>query len=288
MTGGTALPADFSPPPVPGTPDQPGDTGQPGGSGQSGGSGQPGSSGQPGGNGRSDAGASNGRDQAGRLPRPFFAAQPEDAGPYGQPASQSQPHQHAPSPNQPFGQPANPNRPGQPPNPNQPYGQPGNFPGGPASRTSPPQRQPRQRPTRRPERELRHRAIAALVFGALSLVALLGIGADLHRGVYVLLFSAAVGIAGAVIGITALVKARKTGSYRPRGAIAGIVLGALAALISIPILVTYLAYPTQVDNYVKCLSQVQATGGSAQACVNQFYKSIQRGTSGSGQVGRSA
>jgi hypothetical protein len=135
---------------------------------------------------------------------------------------------------------------------------------------------------------LRQRAIAAVIFGALSLVALLGIGADLHRGIYVLLFSAVVGLAAAVIGITALVKARKIGSYRPRWAVAGIVLGALAAMVSIPILVTYLAYPTQVDNYVKCLSQVQSTGGSEQACVNQFYKSIRQGISGLPAQGKSA
>jgi hypothetical protein len=135
------------------------------------------------------------------------------------------------------------------------------------------QRPTRQRPTRPPERELRHRAIAALIFGVLSLVALLGVRTDLHRGVYLLIFSAIIGVAACVIGITALRKARRTGTYRPRGAIGGIVLGALAALLSIPILATYLAFPTQVDNYVKCLSLAQ-TSSDQHACENQFYRSI--------------
>lgn len=137
-------------------------------------------------------------------------------------------------------------------------------------------RQPGQRPagrprTKPPERELRHRGIAALIFGGLSLVALLGVEGDLRRGIYLVIFSAIVGLAACVIGITALRKARRTGAYRPRGSIGGIVFGTIAAVISIPILATYLAFPTPVNDYVNCLSQAQ--GSSAQqACLNQFYK----------------
>ena len=117
----------------------------------------------------------------------------------------------------------------------------------------------------------------------LSLVALLGLTGDLHRGVYLLSFSALIGIAACVIGITAVVKARKTGSYRPRGAVGGIVLGTMAALLSIPILATYLVFPRQVDNYVKCLSQSQSqSSGSQQACMDKFYKSIHLGAPAAG------
>jgi hypothetical protein len=122
------------------------------------------------------------------------------------------------------------------------------------------------------------------VFGAIALVALFGLGTDLHRGVYLLIFSAAVGIAALVIGITALVKARKTGSYRPRGAIGGIVLGALATLISVPILATYLAFPTQVSNYVNCLHQAQ-NSTDQHACMSKFYKSIHLGAGETSEPG---
>jgi hypothetical protein len=132
-------------------------------------------------------------------------------------------------------------------------------------------------PTKPPDRELRQRALASLVLSVLALVALLGLGGDLHRGVYLLIFSAVVGIGASVIGITAVVKARKTRSYRPRGSIAGIVLGALAAVLSIPILATYLAFPHQVENYVKCLNR---TSGSEQSCMDKFYKSIHLGAPG--------
>jgi hypothetical protein len=197
-------------------------------------------------------------------------ASPGQPGSYGQPGS--------------FGQPGDSGRPGgfeqqgslgQPPRPGL-WQQ--RRPGGPGQR--PPARPQPARPTRPPDRELRHRALASLVLSVLALVALLGLGADLHRGVYLLVFSAVVGIGSCIIGITAVRKARKTGSYRPRGSIGGIVLGALAALLSIPILATYLAFPHQVENYVKCVNQNPS--GSEQSCMDKFYKSIHLGALGPG------
>ncbi len=107
----------------------------------------------------------------------------------------------------------------------------------------------------------------------MSLIALFGLSADLRKGVYVLGFSALVGLAACVIGITALVKARKTNSYRPRFAVGGIVLGAFGMLISVPILLTYLTFPTQLTNYVNCLSQAQ-NPTAQKSCMTKFYKSI--------------
>ena len=121
------------------------------------------------------------------------------------------------------------------------------------------------------------------MLGALALVALLGLSGDLRRGIYLLLFSSVVGLGSCVIGITAVRKARKTGSFRPRGAVGGIILGALAVLVSIPMLVTYLAYPTQVTNLVNCLSQAQ-TSSAQQACMNRFYKSVHAGAPTSAPV----
>ncbi|MHB1875865.1 MAG: DUF4190 domain-containing protein [Streptosporangiaceae bacterium] len=130
----------------------------------------------------------------------------------------------------------------------------------------------RQRRTKPPDRELRQRAIAALVFGAVSLFALLWLGSSFKRGVYLLAFSAITGVAACVIGISALVKAHRTRIRRPHGAIGGVVLGAIATALSILLLMTYLLFPGPVSNYVRCLST--ATTQSAQsACLNQFYRS---------------
>jgi hypothetical protein len=297
LTGGTALPADISPSPPAGTPEQPrdGDSGGPGQAGSTGpGNGGPGNSGPgssgPGNTDSGSTGSSNmGAESTGAestaadgglpgLPRLFFGDQPDQARP-GSPAGQSgQPGQ---SWNQPAGQPQD-QFPGQPGGPS-PAGQPWNpwsQPGGPgpAGQQAARQRPVRQRPTRPPERELRHRAIASVCLALFSLFALFGLGANLSRGVYLLLFSTIIGAAASIIGIIAAVKARRAGAYRPHGTAWGIALGAVAVVVSVPILATYLAFPGPMNNYVKCIGQAQ-TSGQQRACENQFYKQIHMGAS---------
>jgi hypothetical protein len=264
MTGGTALPADTDPTQLPGTPDQPADV-----SGLAGASEPPG--GGPG------------------QPRLFFAESPEQAADaqspvqppsYQQAQAPQAPSQQAPSQQAQF-QPETAAQPSaaqpyyqQPPAQQPPFSQ-----QQPYSQQQPPparQVQARQRPTRRPDRELRQRAIASLVLGILALIAMFGLGADLSRGVFVLIFSAVVGIGSCVIGITAILKARKTGTLRPGGAVGGIVFGALATVISVPILAIYLAYPGALNNYVNCLSQAQ-NSSQQHACVSKFYRSTHIG-----------
>jgi hypothetical protein len=272
MTGGTALPADTNPSKMPGTPDQPADVSGPAGASQppgldpSAGAIAPGGTGQP-----------DGPDQ----PRLFFAQSPDQAAaeqpavqpplsqqPPSQPPPAAQPYYQQPPAQQPFQQqpPFSQQPPGQPPFSQQPFQQ----------RPPAGQRPARQRPTRRPDRELRQRAIASLVLGILALVAMFGLGADLKRGVFVLIFSAVVGIGSCIIGITAILKARKTGTLRPGGAVGGIVFGVLATVISVPILATYLAFPGPLNNYVNCLSQAQSSS-QQHACVSKFYNSVHLG-----------
>ncbi len=283
-----ALPADISPRPPDGNPGQQdgtrrsGTASEPGTASQPGIASQPGTASQPAGPGQSElpGGSVPG------LPRLFFAESPDEQPP---PAQQWGPPE-PPNDGQPWGPPSGQPIPpsGQPiqpsGQPSQPPGQPSQPPGQPWGAARPPgvaapqqSGEPSQRRTRPPDRELRHRAIAALILGMLSVIAfLLGARALAHRGVLLLIFSAVVGIAACVIGITALVKARRTGSYRPRGAFGGIVLGVLAALISLPTLALYLAFPTQVNNYVTCVSTAQTTA-QQQACQKHFYKSVHLG-----------
>jgi membrane protease YdiL (CAAX protease family) len=120
---------------------------------------------------------------------------------------------------------------------------------------------------------LRQRGLAALVIGALALAALLAFNGDLRRGVYLIGFSALIGAGAVVIGITALRKAKRTESFRPRGTVAGIVMGAFAMVLTIPMLAVYLAFPSQVQNYMSCMTQAQSTP-TRQGCVNQFLNSV--------------
>jgi len=272
-----ALSADTSPPPARGDSGQPAEDGGPGGTARPSENAGPGETAQPAG----DAGSRDSATLPG-LPRLFFADEPDQRQeqvadrPYGQPADR----RHDTGPGQPgsFGQPdglGDQARPGPPDG----FGQP--QPRQPAGRRGPAAQPARPRRTRQPDRELRQRAVASLVLGVLSLVALLGLWGNQRRFVYLLIFSVVIGVASSVIGITAVLKARRTGSYRPRGAVGGIALGALAALISIVMLTLYLAFPRQIDNYIRCRSQAQ-TAASRQSCMDKLRRSIQPGWRGPG------
>jgi hypothetical protein len=187
------------------------------------------------------------------------------------------PDEHAPGPPPAWQQP--PGEPGagqQPPAPDRPgWRQPlSRPPAGGRPRYAPP-RSGRPRPTRPPEKELRQRAIAGLVLGLLSLFALFSMGSNLHRGIYLVGFSVLMGPAACVLGITAMRAARRAGAYRPRWSIAGVILGASAATLAVPVLVLYLIFPGPLAKYMTCFSQAQSASAS-KACTSQFYQAIQQ------------
>jgi hypothetical protein len=119
---------------------------------------------------------------------------------------------------------------------------------------------------------MRQRAVAALILGMLSLLALLGVSSNFHRGIYLVIFSLAVGIAACWFGITAMRKARLAVTMRPRGAVAGIVLGVIAAVLSVGVLVFFAAFWPQLNAYSKCLHEAN-TPSAQQACADQLTRS---------------
>ncbi len=72
---------------------------------------------------------------------------------------------------------------------------------------------------------MRQRAVAALILGMLSTARLLDVGASFHRGVYLVVFSLAVGIAACWFGITAMRKARLAVTIARQAQSAEIALG---------------------------------------------------------------
>jgi predicted PurR-regulated permease PerM len=120
---------------------------------------------------------------------------------------------------------------------------------------------------------MRQRAVAALILGVLSLLALLGVGGNFHRGIYLVIFSLAVGLSACWFGITAMRKARRAMTMRPRGAVAGIVLGVLGALLSAVLLVAFAAFWQQLNSFSQCLNQAN-TPSAQQACIDQLHRSV--------------
>jgi hypothetical protein len=120
---------------------------------------------------------------------------------------------------------------------------------------------------------VRQRAIAALILGAISLFALLATGTNYHRGVFLVIFALAVGAGACWLGVSAMRQARRSGTMRPRGAIAGLVFGGLGILFSVILLSLLAAFWSQFSAYSRCLSTAQ-TPSAQQACYSQFTHSV--------------
>jgi hypothetical protein len=126
-------------------------------------------------------------------------------------------------------------------------------------------------PLRPPEPALRQRAVAALILGVVSVLALLGVGSNVNRSIYLVIFALAVGIGACWFGLTAIRKARRSVSMRPRGAVAGIVLGVIGALLSVVVLLYIAASWSELMSYSHCMSEAN-TLSAQQACANEYHQ----------------
>ncbi|HEU5419249.1 MAG TPA: hypothetical protein VFV41_16275 [Streptosporangiaceae bacterium] len=130
----------------------------------------------------------------------------------------------------------------------------------------------RPKPAGVPRRELRQRALAAAIFGLLSLLALTAANQAGHA-IYLVVFALVVGLGATVLGITAGARAHREGAVRPRGSVAGIVLGVISVVLSLMALVV-LAIPHQVQNYEQCMNNA-STSAQAQTCMNHLLQAVQ-------------
>jgi hypothetical protein len=129
---------------------------------------------------------------------------------------------------------------------------------------------------------VRHRAIAGLVLGFVSLLSLLGIGTNYHRAIYLVVFGVVVGITACWFGVTALRTARRSVTMRPRGAIAGVVLGGLGAVFGALVLLFFVAYWSQLNSFSRCVDSAN-TPSAQQVCLNQLHRSVNIGGLGTGR-----
>ena len=88
---------------------------------------------------------------------------------------------------------------------------------------------------------LQQRGWAALTLSVLSLLAMTAVG-NVDRGVYVVAVALAVAITGLVLAFTTMSAARRAGTRRPRGVLAGAILGVIAAVLSAFVLAGFLIF----------------------------------------------
>jgi hypothetical protein len=137
-----------------------------------------------------------------------------------------------------------------------------------------PRRPPRPaRPTRPAEQPARHRAIAALLLGLVSLLSLFGIRTDYQRGIYLVVFAVLVGLIAGWFGITAMRSARRQATMRPPWALFGTVLAAIGVVGGALMLLFFAVYWQQLKTYSQCMNSANSPSAE-QVCVNQWNQTV--------------
>jgi uncharacterized membrane protein len=106
----------------------------------------------------------------------------------------------------------------------------------------------------------------------LSLLAMTAVG-NIQRGVSVVAVALAVAIAGLVLAFTTMSAARRAGTRRPRGVMAGAVLGVIGTVLSAFVLAGFLVFWTQLHQYANCENAANTTATQT-ACQNQLNNAV--------------
>jgi hypothetical protein len=114
--------------------------------------------------------------------------------------------------------------------------------------------------------------MAGLALAVLSLLAMMLIS-NQRRAAAVAAVALVVAAAGLVLTFSSLSRAKRAKTRRPRGAVAGAVLGIIGLLFSGFALVGFLAFGTQLDQYDTCMNGAN-TVAEQQACQHQLQTSI--------------
>jgi hypothetical protein len=115
----------------------------------------------------------------------------------------------------------------------------------------------------------------------MSLLALFPVASDVRRGVFLVIFSVLAGVCASWLGITAMQRARRSGSLRPASSIAGTVLGVIGSALSALMLILFVTFWPQVTTLSRCLDAAN-TVSAHQACVDQFHRSVRISQLGGG------
>jgi amino acid transporter len=118
----------------------------------------------------------------------------------------------------------------------------------------------------------RHRAVAALLLAVLSLVGLLSLN-YLQRGIYLVAYALLAGLMAMWLALTALARARRSRTARPRGSVTATVIAGVGIILSAIMLLAFVTFGQQLNAYGRCLSEA-STSANRQACQNQFIHAV--------------
>jgi hypothetical protein len=120
---------------------------------------------------------------------------------------------------------------------------------------------------------LQQRAFAALILALISLVGLLMVNDNIRSGVVVLAVTLVIGAAGLWLATTAMSRAAKAGTARPRSSVLATVLAAAGAGLSALVLLVFALFWPQISQYSNCMAGAN-TIIAQNACHKQLTNSL--------------
>jgi predicted PurR-regulated permease PerM len=111
------------------------------------------------------------------------------------------------------------------------------------------------------------------MLAVLSLITMMLLSGNVRRGVYVVVVALVIAMTGLWLAISAMSRARRGGSGRPRGAVLATVLGVIGCLFSGFVLAGFLMFWPQLTQFSDCLSGAN-TVSAQQACQQQLNNSV--------------
>jgi len=124
------------------------------------------------------------------------------------------------------------------------------------------------------EPALQQRALAALLLALLSLAGLFSLN-YLQRGIYLVAYALLAGLMAMWLAVTALARARRGRTTRPRGSIIATVIAGVGIILSVIMLIAFAVFGKQLTSYGRCLS-LASTSADRQACQTQFIHAVNR------------
>jgi hypothetical protein len=125
------------------------------------------------------------------------------------------------------------------------------------------------------EPALQHRSVAALFVAMLSLAGFLGLNDNLHRGILIVLYAWLAGATALWLGLSAIIRARRNRTARPRGSVAATAIAGVGIGLSTALLLAFAVFGQQMSAYGQCLSGAN-TITAQQSCYSQFSHTLSR------------
>jgi hypothetical protein len=128
-------------------------------------------------------------------------------------------------------------------------------------------------PIRPPAAANQHRAVAALLVALLSLGGFAAFNLGQRYGILLIGYALLASLVALWLGLTAVSRARRERTARPRGAMPATVIAALGIGLSILLLLGFALFGRQLAGYSRCLTAA-STPTARQSCYNQLSHAL--------------